>query len=53
MNIRIVFTEDSLTGAAMPEDLERMDVPASISRYAELLEQRLRAEYPDAEIVVE
>jgi len=52
-SIYISFSPDSLFGAATREDLARVDVEASLARYGELLEQRLRAEFPDADVTVE
>jgi len=53
MHIRVRYSEESLFNAADPADLARVDVPASVRRYGELLEAHLRSVEPEAQIVVE
>jgi Arc/MetJ-type ribon-helix-helix transcriptional regulator len=49
--IKIEYSEGSLFGGW--EDMTSYDVEASMDRFGNLLQQKLQAEYPQAEIVIE
>jgi hypothetical protein len=53
MFIHVQYSEDSLFNAADPRDLAAIDVPASMRRYGEMLQERLEREFPGAEVTVE